>query len=331
VNWGNQTIPVTGSDTISLSIFKNTLGNATFSLINPKLKFTTYNSFGIPVSIGFSQLEGVTQNSTFQIPNSLPYNITVSSPTINQVGQTLVATDSLYTGNSSIGSVINNTSKQIVYSLNAQSTAVSQSNFVLDTSNFKLNVEIDLPLYGTASNFVLTDTITNPLNQQSNNSNGNNNNGGSNNGGNNNGGGGNNNGGSNNGGSSNDSIPNYIQSGLVRLYNSNGFPMDVNLQAYFVDSAYHKLDSLISPSQTVFKSGVVNLSGMVTAPTATTLDIPVDNNRIKNITNSKYIIIQGALSTTNSGKTNVKLYSYYTLLVRLGIQIQGNIKVHPGK
>lgn len=216
---------------------------------------------------------------------------------MSQIGQTLV--DSSTT---SIASIINDRPQEIVYSLSAQSNTVTatQSNFALDTSKFKLNVEVQLPLYGTASNFSFVDTLKNPLYQQST--------------------------------GSTSSVSNYIESALIRLYSSNGFPMDVGLQVYFVDSTYKKiLDSLIStPSQYILKSGTVNPSnGMVTAPTVSITDIPVSSASVTQITNAKYIILKARASTTNGGSVNVNFYSYYRLLVELGIQVQGNVKIDP--
>lgn len=276
------------TDTVALSIFKNSLGNGTFTLVNPSAKVIISNSYGIPVKASISQLEGYNPPSnTYPIsgsPNPLP----ILSPTFAQIGQTLKDSFSLTSPGSNIVNVINNTPKYIIYQINSQSNpgGPTHSNFVIDTSYFKVDMEVNLPLWGTAKDFTLQDTLAFTMDQ---------------------------------------AIPNNVESALFRIYNSNGFPFDIDMQGYFTDTLYKKLDSLVIPKQLILNSASVSsVTGMVVSPTEKTLDIVMDKARFQNLVNgkTKHILLKAVAATTNNSGTNVKIYSTYKLDVKLGLQVK---------
>ena len=291
---GQQNLSI-ATDTIDLSIFTNSVaGGGSFTLANPSVKITLSNSFGVPIGAHLSTFEGYNPGVNFYPITGFPDPLPIPSPTftpINQVGQTLVDSFQLDKTNSNIVTILNNTPKQIIYKVDAKSNpaGATHNNFILDTSHFKIDVEFDLPLYGTAKNFMLVDTTAFSFSQN---------------------------------------IPDQVESGIIRTYNANGFPMDIDLQVYFVDSLYTKLDSLvIIPNFILLKSGVVNLTtGRVTSPTETIYDATFDKTRLQKLKNATKIIIHAIASTTNAGTTDVKIYSDYKLDVKLGVQLQLHIQ-----
>jgi len=168
----------------------------------------------------------------------------------------------------------------------------THQNFVIDTSRFKVDMEIDLPLYGTAKDFAMMDTIPFTLDQ---------------------------------------SIPDNIESALFRIYNSNGFPFEVNMQAYFTDTLYNKIDSLIIPNQLLLQSAVVNATtGLVTSPTVKTYDASVSKARFMNLITAKarFVLLKAVAATANGGNPPpVKVYATYRLDVKLGLQVQVKTKI----
>ncbi len=279
-------------DTLKLAIFKNLLGAATFTLADPQIKVLLSNSYGVPINASISQFDGYTSGgTTFAItgsPNPLP----IHSPNFSQIGQMLIDSFALNNGNSNISTVINNTPKYLIYKITSQTNpagGTTHSNFVLDTNRFKADMELDLPLYGTAKNFILQDTI--PFKVSS-------------------------------------AIPDAVESALIRTYNANGFPFDADMQIYFVDSVYTKLDSLVTPNQLILKSGIVSsTTGMVTSQTVTTYDATLTKPRLANLKTSKYLLIRAVANTANGGNTNVKIYSNYKINFKLGLQVQVKTKI----
>ncbi|MES2140708.1 MAG: hypothetical protein V4511_13450 [Bacteroidota bacterium] len=278
-------------DSVDISIFKNVLGAGSFTLFDPRVKVLISNSYGVPINANLSQFEGYTPGAgSFAItgsPNPLP----ILSPDFSQIGQILTDSFSLNNTNSNIASVINNTPKYLIYKINSQTNPAGGSthnNFVIDTSRFKVDMEIELPLWGTAMNFVLVDTMPFEISQ---------------------------------------TIPDEVESAMIRTYNSNGFPFDVDLQVYFVDSVYTKLDSLVIPNQLILRSATVNsTTGKVIAPTSSVYDGTLTKPRLLNLKTSKHLMIKAVANTTNNGTTNVKIYSDYKLDLKIGIQVQVNAK-----
>lgn len=279
-------------DTVKLSIFKNVLGAATFTLANPMVKVLLSNSYGVPITASLSQFDGYSSGMPPYAITGSPNPLPIHSPNFNQIGQILTDSFSLNNGNSNIASVINNTPQYLIYKVTSQTNPLggtTHGNFVIDTSRFKADLELDLPLYGTAKNFILQDTV--PFNVSQ-------------------------------------TIPSQVESALIRTYNANGFPFDVNMQIYFVDSLYTKLDSLVSPNQIILKSGTVNsTTGMVTSSTSTTYDATLTKPRLTHLKTSKYLLIRAVANTSNGGATNVKIYSNYKIDFKLGLQVQVNTKI----
>lgn len=277
------------SDTLDLSIFTNADGAASFSLVDPRIKVTIANSYGVPIDAHLSNFEGYNPGVNYYPITGVPDPLPILSPNLSQVGQVLVDSFKLNNTNSNIATIVNNTPKKIVYKLDAYTNigGPTQNNFILDTSRFQMDVEFELPLYGTAKNFILIDSM--PF-------------------------------------SFNEDVPEQVESGLIRTYNSNGFPIDIDMQVYFVDSLYTILDSLVSPNQILLKSGTVNaVTGRVTAATQTIFDVTLNKARLLKLKNAKNIVIQAKASTTNSGTTNVKIYSDYSLGFKLGVQVQMHV------
>ncbi|MFY9311478.1 MAG: hypothetical protein WAQ28_20710 [Bacteroidia bacterium] len=279
-------------DTIDISVFRNVLGSATFSMVDPRIKVIIGNSYGVPIQASLSQFEGFTPGTAPYAITGAPNPLPIQSPTFSQVGQILVDSFSLNNTTSNIATVINNTPRYLIYKINSLTNpagGTTHNNFVIDTSRLKLDMEIQLPLYGKASNLVLMDTIPFELSE---------------------------------------TLPDAVEWALIRTYNSNGFPFDVDMQVYFADSLYTKLDSLVVPNQLILQSGTVDSNtGMVTTPTSKTYDAALTKVRLDNLKTSKYLLVKAVANTTNGGNTNVKIYSHYKVDFRLGLQVQVKAKI----
>jgi hypothetical protein len=281
--------PALNKDTIAISIFKNYTGNGTFTLVNPSVKVTISNSYGVPINASLPLLEGFNPPFNSYPLTGVPNPIPILSPNYSQIGQTLTDSFTLTKTNSNMLSIINNYPKFFIFSASALTNPGGPtSNFVIDTSRCKIATEVDLPLYGTASNFTLIDTVQFSPGQF---------------------------------------ITSNIESALFRIYTLNGFPIDVNMQIYFTDSTYHALDSLVIPNQLILKSGVLNNAGIVVSSTPNTYTTTITKTRLTNLTKAKYLLIKDTESTTNGGKTNVKIYSTYQLNVQIGMQVQVQTKI----
>jgi hypothetical protein len=110
-----------------------------------------------------------------------------------------------------------------------------------------------------------------------------------------------------------------IENLLVRINATNGFPLNANVQLYFVNSNFTVLDSLITdPDLTVLPGAPVSGAPdyKVTAPAHKMTDVILTSDRINHIVDAKKIILRAGLATTN--EQLIKIYSDYSLQIQIG-------------
>jgi hypothetical protein len=282
-------------DTVLVKIFNNSFGTGVFRLVDPYMEIGIKNSFGLPISGTFDYIKGYNpiSNLTFDISNTpgVPNPLNIPTPTI--IGQSASTSFSLTNANTGglMTEMINEQPKHIIYKLNSTSNVPLPAirNFVIDTSQFTIDMNLYLPLHGRAFDFIFQDTLDFKF----------------------------------------DKIQ-ELDNVLIRTYINNGFPIDIYVQAYFV---YHDtisntityLDSLVVPSQIFMRSANVDLtSGRVTTPTSKITDIVADRIKLTRISNANKVLVRATGASTNNGVPNVKIYSDYTIEVKIGVQTQLN-------
>ena len=158
---------------------------------------------------------------------------------------------------------------------------------MLDTSKLAIAARMELPLFGTANDFALEKEFEFDIK---------------------------------------DTSDLDVESVTIRIFVTNGFPIDVNTQIYFLDEARVKIDSLINPAQTLIASAApVDGSGRVIAPTSTSSDNKLNKLQWKQITQRcRYMSIVSNLESAPNG-TDVKIFSDYTLGVKLAMRAKLNV------
>jgi hypothetical protein len=146
-------------DTVTLSIFNNAVGTGSFTVAEPSIHFDISNSLGIPFAARISQLTAVSQTS-FTVASGIPDPLPVSSPTIAQQGQTLTGSFTMDNTNSNVTSMISDQPKYLTVQSHVNTNPAGRTiNFITDSSHLAVKMIVELPLYGTASNFVIRDTV----------------------------------------------------------------------------------------------------------------------------------------------------------------------------
>jgi hypothetical protein len=154
-------------DTIKIDFFDQWKGG-TVKFGNPKLIATLDNSFGVPVRavMVVGQITTI-DGRLLQLESPLTRGVDVAYPSFlrNEIGQskrTIVTFDKT---NSNLGDIISSNPTSIDYKidgfLNAD-TSQRITGFLTDTSRFNLQVELEVPMEGTAKNFEVNDTF--PIN-----------------------------------------------------------------------------------------------------------------------------------------------------------------------
>jgi hypothetical protein len=276
-----------GGDTIDLSVFDNGF-DGTFTIEDPKVKIICGNSFGVPVKAGFTKLAGYskgpggTETNITGIPDPLPVN----TPTASQIGQMLYDSALIDKNVSNIKTVINQKPKQIIFQtyVDLNPNGKTQRNFITDNSQIKFIVDVELPLYGSARDFVLEkeqDLDVKMPDQE------------------------------------------MIENIMLRFTGTNGYPIDLATQVYLLDSFGVTFDSIfVDKSYKFLEAAAIGVDGKVTTPYKKTTDVIFDLQRAKRLSRLSKVKFRAELGTTSAGGTypSVKLYSNYVLGIKIGIK-----------
>jgi hypothetical protein len=148
------------SDTIPMQLFNNfQFGNIAFT--NPALTFNFSNSFGVPIGLNFNKIEAIEENTGNKLLlTGLPSSFVIESPT--SANLTKVSSLVLSPGNTdNIETILAPTPKKLVLDIGGEVNPGGgpSVNFITDESKLSVNVELNMPLEGYASNFIIRDTI----------------------------------------------------------------------------------------------------------------------------------------------------------------------------
>ena len=116
--------------------------------------------------------------------------------------------------------------------------------------------------------------------------------------------------------------------GKFRLNVDNGMPDMIAVQVYFDDSLHNVLDSLFEneDQMEIVPSAQVDANYKVIAPTHKHTDIYFDMDRLRKLKDTKYIIFRAYAKTTDfEHRQLVKYYSYYTIDLNLGLQVDATL------
>lgn len=287
-------------DSVDFDIYQNNI-DGSIQLEDPKLNIYIRNAYGMPINVNFTKLDAKSSvNPPYIVPitgSGLPNPLLIQAPTFAQIGQSILTKISLSKTNSTIVQAVNLSPNYLDFLVEALSNPngnpATDQNFVIDSSKFEVDIEAELPLFGSASGFKLQDTVDFDLG---------------------------------------DDID-EVEWVILKVYTSNGFPLDVSMQIYFADSLGNKLDSLLTSIDQIISSGIVGPapSYKVITPTEKHLSIQIDQKKMDNLLKAEKLIILANLSTTNNGVDKVKIYSDYEIDVKLGVQAKGKISANPNK
>jgi hypothetical protein len=280
-------------DTIIFSAFRNSIYTGQIAFADPRVIFEIRNQFGIPLQVDFVSVKG---NIPAPNPSAGDFVVTglgintplnVTAPTLAQIGQEIISSRTLDKNNSNVRDVINN-----------------NPYFFITNINFVAN-----PTGTPSSRNFITDTSTLkarvrcelPLYGKASNF---------------------------------ELIKEFdfefkdtdaVESATLRSVMTNGFPLDLEMQIYFIDGFGNPIDSLVKSASNRYpiKAGVVNTSGKVIAPTVVTTDNTIEELRWKVISSiAKKIRIRASVGS-RPATDDVKIYSDYLL----GVQLSARVKL----
>ncbi|MEQ8909173.1 MAG: hypothetical protein RIC95_08270 [Vicingaceae bacterium] len=157
---GQETIGLK-EETIKVKLFRNFIAGNLF-ISNPTLGINVFNGYGAPANIFFNTLKSRNEeNANPEINVSMTNNpFVLNYPTSFGVAKTA---DTLDKDNSNIDFIISSFPRSIIYEaevrINQGNANGNIRNFITDTSEIGLNVDLRIPFEGVAQGFYLVDTI----------------------------------------------------------------------------------------------------------------------------------------------------------------------------
>jgi hypothetical protein len=115
---------------------------------------------------------------------------------------------------------------------------------------------------------------------------------------------------------------------VLRSVISNDFPLDGNIQMYFVDAAYNILDSLVDgvEKSAFMLAASTDPSGVTVkdaagkfVPQVTTNDFTLGKATLLRLAKTKYLILEVKISSGNNGTDVMKILSSYNMNIKLGV------------
>lgn len=278
--FGDQTAnpPATA---LEIGAFGSSLAKANLSIAQPIVNLTVVNDYGVALKGTFIKLEGRKNGAV------LPFQINPASPVI-------IASPTVL-GNSATTKVSVTNAKELLdfgptefyYQLSARINQgiTNGNNFLADTSKLRVKLEVEVPLYGSASGIQLSDTIK--LNID-------------------------------------DIDESQIDNASLRVNVNNELPLDAKIQFYLADDKFKVIDSLLTNSQTsLVKGSTVTSTGDLQAMGIVEEEVLLDNAKINKLFLAKNIIIRALMNTSKdlAGQfPDVKFKSAYKMNVNLGLK-----------
>lgn len=286
--FGDQTSSLP-AETIDIRAFGTSLDDANVSFAQPKITLEVVNDYGVPCLVDFKKFEAQNGAQTLAVVLNPANPISVAYPT--QLGTSAKTSVSVV----NVKELLAFAPERFYYKVDARINKglTTGNNFLTDTSKLKVSLNVEVPLYGHASNINLLDTVKIELSDVD--------------------------------GSS-------INSAFLKAKILNELPLDAKIQLYMTDDKYKILDSLLTPSQTaIIKGSTVTASGDLQSPGIFDQMIQLEKAKIDKIFIAKYIIIRALMNTSKDASgsfPDVKFKSKYKMSVDLGLLV--NLKINAG-
>lgn len=152
-----------GRDTIEIDFFNNwEQGIVNFE--DPKIKLSAFNSFGFPLDANFFSIDviGIDGERLSLESDAIQDGVGVNFPSLEQVGETIETNFSFNKENSNIIDILAVGPAAVEYELDGEPNPDSNPDsrgFMTDSSEIKVQMEVELPLNGYTFGFALVDTF----------------------------------------------------------------------------------------------------------------------------------------------------------------------------
>lgn len=290
---------ITQTGDIDLGFFENTIdGYVRFE--NPQVNFNITNSYGVPAGVSITRMVGFNGSDSIQMTfNEDLDTFGYAYPRLSDYLNNDIHKDttiSINNTNSNVADFLSFLPSSLEYSLSATSNPPGSNsyNFVSDGSKMDVGFEFVLPLWFKADSFAFEDTIDMNLEEI-------------------------------------EEEGDIIDRVSVMLEVSNGLPLDIDFQIYFVDENYNHVDTLFANEvRPVISHAIIDeTTNEVIAPGVKPSLIEFEGDEIMDLSTVRYGIIDAGLKTpsdSNNELISVKFMDDYSIdfNISVGIDVKAN-------
>jgi hypothetical protein len=273
----------------------NPIYQGSFYFEDAELRLIFRNSFGIPIEMTINDFGLIGRNGqlTTISGGNLPaagVSTVLGYPILGEEGQAKVDSFILNSQNSNLFTVLQTGPSELRLDVEGRVNPLgTEYNFVVDSSEYEVLMELFLPLNGYADHVVVSDTLDFVFNDYYHNP------------------------------------PEEIKRLILRLNITNGFPLNVDIQAYYFDQNYILLDSLFhdlqDPARFIPSATDTDGDGRVEPLKLEPLEVELSRQQIDNISSSSYMVVYYTLTTPGADQIppeNVQFYLDYFFEVLIG-------------
>ena len=280
--FGNHVFDIKG-DFIKINLFDKWISGGV-EILDPIIRLNVDNVFGFPVRSKVNQLYVKTiTGQTYNVESPFVTNgIDFNYPTINEVGQNK-RTEFLFTGsNSNVGTLFQDKIVQVAYDFDALANPDGDAGQInFFTADSYFSVSVDVELPMQIKSNLFTISDTVELKL--------------------------------------DDVED-VKSGKLKVITSNGFPIDVKVNAEFLDVNGNVLEKLEGDEGYEVEGASIN-NGIVTTPTTKEIIIEADETRFNNIIKSKKVKLTASFDTRRITNDHIWIYKDYGIDMKIGAVI----------
>lgn len=265
---------------ISIDFLRSWTGGE-IRLEDPRIMFTFYNEFGLPVRISTETFVAEThrEGAVPLINDRINNGFVLNYP--GQAGQTMITELALDRTNSNLVSLVPSIPYELQYAFNLVTNPEDNPNIInhlTDTAELSVEVDLELPLHGSSRGFSASSIFSLDL----------------------------------------EGTLGRLERAGIKLIAENSFPIGAGLQGYFQDASGQVIDSLFS-QPLMIEGAPVDDSGKVTGIRITEGTEMLDDERFSELkARARILEIQVALETTGGGNIPVKISKPNAIVFKLG-------------
>ncbi|WNJ16853.1 hypothetical protein [Pontibacter sp. G13] len=254
-------------------------------MLEPRINCRVRNTFGLPLLIKSQLIQARTLDGDSIDLNSarLESGIPLNFPALEAAGDARTTLFEINRNNSNLPELINAGTSSMLWRFVGEIADSDQDTygFVLDSSRVDIEMEIDLPLYGSFESITLDEEFEMDLS----------------------------------------GFEDLWQEAELRIVAENQYPIDLELQIYLLDANFQQIDSLFTDVRTILKAAEVTEEGKPIIASTKVTDLPISPKRIQNFELTRAIKVVAKVATNEGGTIPIQVLERNYLNVSMGLEI----------